>query len=211
MTIYTAIFSAYEDLKEPLLITPGWDYVCYTDQPFKSNVWRIVTDKSIGNPQLKARRYKLLQPMTGNSIWLDGSFTINTDLNQFWQQHFTAPFSCPSHPIRDCVFEECAACVFNKRGNTKDVQEQLKAYRLLKLPRHAGLISSGLLLRNDDAKEWCKRWFEELLRRSSRDQLAFAHTVWKHGAIHTPFKWDYRTAKDFIFTTHYHRRKHVIQ
>ena len=39
--IYTAIFGDYDTLKEPLVITPGWKYICYTDQDFESKVWEI--------------------------------------------------------------------------------------------------------------------------------------------------------------------------
>lgn len=207
MTIYTAIFSPYEDLKEPLVVTPGWQYICFTDQPFKSNVWDVRQMKA-ANPQRDARRLKILNPLH-SEIWVDGSFTINCDLNIFWQQHFRAPFTVPSHPIRDCVFDECVACVRNKRGNSNDIRNQLIAYKQLRMPPHAGLISSGILLRDSSilVREWCHKWHDEVVLRSTRDQLAFAHTVWKYGAVHNTFKWDYRNAQDFIFKTHYHRRK----
>lgn len=208
MTIYTAILSPYEDLKEPLVITKDWSYVCFTDQNFKSDVWEI-RHVNTTNPQRDARAIKLLQPVAGNSIWIDGSFFINCDLNEFWQQHFHAPFSVPTHPIRDCVFEECVACVKNKRGNIKDIQQQMIAYKTMRMPSKAGLISSGLLLREDSrvVKDWCRKWYDEMMLRSARDQLAFAYTVWKYGRIHSEFKWDYRNAQEFIFKTHYHRRK----
>lgn len=210
MTVFTAIIGPYEDLKEPLVVTPHWQYICFTDQPFKSNIWDI-RQVHAGDPQRTARQYKILNPLHAE-MYIDGSFTINCDLNEFWNKYYKPPFSVPIHPFRDCVYEECATCVMNKRGNNRDIQAQMHAYKMMKMPRHNGLISSGVLLRNDSVlvKEWCEKWYNELTIRSTRDQLAFAYAAWKYGAIHNTFKWYYVTAQDLIFQTHYHRRKDGI-
>jgi hypothetical protein len=31
--VYTFIFGDYDDLKSPTIMTPGWDYICFTDDP----------------------------------------------------------------------------------------------------------------------------------------------------------------------------------
>jgi len=39
---YTAIIGDYDKLHDPLIVTPGWDYICFTDdKDIKSNVWEI--------------------------------------------------------------------------------------------------------------------------------------------------------------------------
>jgi hypothetical protein len=60
--IYTAIFGPYEELKEPTVITPGWKYICFTDQPLKSNVWNVnqVKHGDLLSSQRRARQYKIL-------------------------------------------------------------------------------------------------------------------------------------------------------
>ena len=41
--IYTYIIGGYDSVKEPKVVTPGWDYICVTDNPnLKSEVWNIV-------------------------------------------------------------------------------------------------------------------------------------------------------------------------
>lgn len=210
MTIYTAIFGPYEELKRPLVITPGWEYICYTDQPFKSDVWEV-RQAQAGDPQRTARGYKILNP-DNYEMWVDGSFVINCDLNEFWAKYYTEPFSVPSHPIRDCVFEEAATCIKNKRGNDRDIKDQWQAYKRVGMPRNNGLVGTGVLLRDGSqrVREWCEFWHKEVCLRSTRDQLAFAHVSWLIGTIHHTFKWDYRTSQDLIFQTHYHRRKDGI-
>ena len=58
--VYTAILgSIYDDLKEPTVISPGWKYVCFTDQPLQSNIWEIRPVPTTGNPQRQARELKI--------------------------------------------------------------------------------------------------------------------------------------------------------
>jgi hypothetical protein len=39
--IYTCIFGNYDLLRDPLIVNEKWDYICFTDQDIKSNVWII--------------------------------------------------------------------------------------------------------------------------------------------------------------------------
>ena len=39
--IYTAIVGGYDDLFEPDFKPDGWDFVCFTDRDFKSDVWDV--------------------------------------------------------------------------------------------------------------------------------------------------------------------------
>lgn len=213
--IYTAIFGPYDDLKEPTVITPGWQYICYTDQPLQSKVWDIkrqINQPPI-SPQRQARWFKLnfhecvLSPI---SIWIDGSFTINTDLNKWCEKHFLKPFSCAKHPIRDCVFQEASTCIKNNRGNEIDIRKQAESY-LGVVPKHNGIITSGILMRKrtQEVIALCEKWWTELSQQSTRDQLAFAKVSMGHEDIIHTYDWDYRPGnndEEFIFRTHIHRR-----
>jgi hypothetical protein len=141
-------------------------------------------------------------------MWIDGSFQINCDLNEWWNKHFKAPFTCIEHPIRDCFYREADACIRHKRGNSELIHRQAEAYLAEGLPKHNGIISSGILMRehNDEVMKICQQWYEEVLRQSTRDQLAFAYVCWKNNYRPYTIKWDYRTAQEFIFTTHFNRR-----
>ena len=47
--VYTAIIGNYDELKEPKVISEGFDYVCFTDDvKLKSKVWKIIV---VDNPQ----------------------------------------------------------------------------------------------------------------------------------------------------------------
>jgi hypothetical protein len=206
--IYTALFSNYEELKEPRVITPGWKYICYTDQDLKSDTWNIVKVDVTGDPQKQARYYKLTQwTKWEQSIWIDASFIIDTDLNLWWQKHFDKGFSAPKHPLRNCVYIEALDCIISKRGNKEEVQAQSEEYKRLGVPAKNGVIQSGLLMRENKPEviELCEEWWKELSTHSIRDQIAFAKVSVNSPVVHT-YMWDYRREKDFIYRHHFHRR-----
>lgn len=208
-TVYTAILGHYEELKEPTVITPNWRYICYTDQPFTSNVWEIRKIEPQQNTQRQAREIKIMfhnYVDTQYSLWLDGSFQINTDLNSFWDRAFKTPFSCPSHPIRNDVFMEIQSCLANRRGDANELLEQEAKYKKLGLPRFNGIITSGVLLREktEGCIALCEAWHKELTENSSRDQIAFARvSIGKK--FHT-FQWDYSQSREIKHFKHFQHR-----
>jgi hypothetical protein len=206
VTIYTAIFGRYEELKEPTIITPNWNYVCYTDQDFKSDVWEIrKTDPGEASPLLNARRLKILG--TGGEMWIDGSFRIDTDLNWFWEKHFTPPFTVVQHPMRNCVYQEISKCIVNNRARRSDLIRQKNKYYREGLPKDNGLIQSGILMRLDtpEVVKFCSLWWDQL-HLSVRDQIGFAYAEWKLGIKWPRIHIDYRRNIYFKFKTHFDRR-----
>jgi len=210
--IYTAIFGPYEELKTPTVVTPGWNYICYTDQPFESDVWKIV--KIITNrPVEMARVFKLVYAwdhFPEKSIWVDGSMTINCNLDEFWDNKFTSPMTVIQHPMRNCVYEEAATCIRNNRGNPADVAHQIEVYKAEGLPPNKGLIQSGIIMRENtsEVQEFCKLWWEQI-KLSTRDQIGFAYAEWKTGKYWPRIHQNYLTATNFIFKPHYKRSKNV--
>lgn len=206
--IYTAIFGKYDELKEPRRVTPGWRYLCFTDQPFKSNVWQIVgcSENASANQQASARYLKLNpHAVLGEhlrSIWVDGSFQINVNLNH-WFTRCKPPMTFIEHPIRKCVYKEAEAVIKNCRNGIDGVTEQIMRYEKEGLPAYSGLIQSGILMRWNipEVREFCQQWWEETIKSSMRDQISFAYVHWKNPIGHF-IKYDYRSGKDFIFTKH---------
>lgn len=212
-TCYTALFGQYEELKEPSVISDGWQYIVFTDQPLKSDIWKVIqVPQHAAGPIRTARYYKLMfhhHIETEFSMWVDASFQINVDLNKWWDDHFKAPFTTPYHPIRNCVHEEAAACYKNRRGDLNEIKMQARKYRRERVPANNGMISSGILMRQKvhEVEKFCELWYQEMMAESTRDQLAWAYCMFKHPIAHHSFKWDYRTATDIQYTPHYHRRK----
>lgn len=208
-TIYTCILGPYEKLKEPKVITPGWEYVCYTDQVFESKIWKIFQIGPVDNSRLTARMIKALfynYVYTYCSIYIDGSFEINCDLNKFWNKYSILPFSAPKHPQRDCVFLEVEEIIKCKRGGREGIEAQIESYRGT-IPEHNGIITSGILLRQKTpfCMDLCAAWFEETSKWSLRDQVSFAK-VSLGKPIHT-FLYRYNAEDSFIY--HPHKEKNI--
>lgn len=211
MTIYTAIFGPYEELKEPTVITPGWKYICYTDQPLISKIWEIHRFfEPATNPVMDSRHYKIRQIPDGKSIWVDGSFVINCDLNEWWEANFTSPMTVIQHPMRNCVFKEFAACITNGRASDVDLRKQRKQYLQEGVFDNKGVIQSGILMRENtpEIAAFHALWWKQLTL-STRDQIGFAFAEWKMKVKWPRIQYDYRTGQQFKFITHYNRRKHV--
>lgn len=206
---YTCLFSNYEDLKQPRVITPGWRYICYTDQDLKSDIWEIKQVVEWVLPaQMLARYYKIIKWMDWEqSIWVDASFIIDTNLDDWWKLHCKGSFSAPGHPLRNDVYQECMDCIISKRGNREEVDAQMNKYKKLGIPSNNGLITSGILMRENTANviQLCGRWWDEVKNHSIRDQIAFCRVSIGADFVHM-YNWDYRKEKDFIYRHHYNRR-----
>lgn len=211
---FTAIVGNYEDLKEPAVKPPGWDFICFTDQDIKNTSWQIVHIDPDLSPQRMARKIKLLPhiylPDYQYTLWLDASFKINVDLNTLWAKFFRSPFSCPSHPIRRCVFQEVESCIANRRGDAREIREQGNKYKAEGVQRLGGIITSGILFREktDTCIKLCNEWWEELSRHSTRDQISFAKVSqgYKLGQDFHNFVWDYSQSRELKYIKHYHLR-----
>lgn len=205
--VYTAIIgSQYDDLKEPTIVSPGWRYVCFTDQPLTSKVWEIRQVLSDGDPQRTARGIKIIGFKEWQySLWLDAAFQINIDLNGFWDAQFRTPFTSPRHPLRHCVYHEIDACIANNRGDARQLLAQKAAYALDGVPHHGNnIITSGVLMRENTAgcMQLCDEWLREVEAWSVRDQVAFGRvSIGKE--FHT-FNWDYSQSKELLHHKHNH-------
>ncbi len=204
---YTAILgSNYDDLKEPTVPSPGWKFVCFTDQPLQSSTWNIIQVPSTDNPQRQAREIKIMGFKEWQySLWLDASFQINIDLNGFWNAQFRAPFTAPRHPLRHCVYHEIDSCIANQRGDAVQLQAQKSLYKALGIPNHGNnIITSGVLMRENTVGcvQLCEEWLKELREQSVRDQVAFGRvSIGKE--FHT-FGWDYSQSRELKYTRHNH-------
>lgn len=208
---YTAIFGNYEELKEPSVNQTGFDFVCFTDQPLKSDIWKIIpVTVTESSNQRMARKIKILPhvflPEYEYTFWLDASFQINIDLNTFWNRYFQPSLSAPAHPIRNCVYREIASCIANKRGDEDQLLKQKNDYLTEQIPAFKGIITSGVLMRQKTLAcvKYCNDWWDELSKHSARDQVAFAK-ISLNWAYNT-FVWDYSQSKELKYYKHFHKR-----
>ena len=190
MTIYTAIFDYYDQLKTPTVITKGWKYVCYTNMPdLKSDFWEIryINNKKLSGVKaarmIKIRFFDYIKDDL--VIWCDASMQINVDLNEFVEKYHKDDFTLMQHPSRNCLYYEGGACVQLKKDGIDRIDKQLKTYHNEGMPKHYGMVQTGVIVRNNTLKvrEYCKKWADEVLKHSHRDQLSFNYIQWKYNYL----------------------------
>ena len=189
--VYTCITGTYDDLKEPAVMTPGWDYVCFTDNPkLKSSTWKIRRIEPSGDPVRAARRVKCLSheymkqyPFT---VWVDGKLQIKCDLNDLMQRYHDSavPMALFRHPDRSCIYQEAEACKTLRKDDPAVIDQHIARLRADGYPADNGLVETSLLIRNNwdgSVRQLCEAWWKEIQRGSRRDQLSFNYVAWKQG------------------------------
>ncbi len=195
--IYTFIINDYDDLKDPLSIADGWDYICFTDNPdMVSNTWKIIyldqkrLQKKLKNPKKTAmlimiEYFKLIPKQYDIVVSIGGQIMINTDLNEFITKHFDQnkhDLAICKHPERDCIYDEAEICKILNKDNASIIDKQTTYYRRKGYPAHNGLFMTGIIIRKNSSKNLkkvCKIWSHEVQKWSKRDQLSLNYSIWK--------------------------------
>ncbi|MCI8466532.1 MAG: DUF616 domain-containing protein [Lachnospiraceae bacterium] len=193
IVVYTAITGNYDELKEPLFLSDGLTYVCFTDNPkIKSKIWNIEYIKDNSLDQIRLARHIKLNPHIffsdyEISIWVDGKFQIMDDLRTYvsiYQKQ--SKILCFPHPERECICDELAACIISRKGNKKNMIRQVSKYLTEGYPINYGLYETGCIVRmhhDDKVKMLMENWEYEIQQYSIRDQLSIPYIYWKNNFV----------------------------
>lgn len=217
--IYTCITGPYDCLDDPFIISPGYDYVCFTnDNAIKSDIWDIrpIPKELDGLSEVKKQRcikinpHKYL-PEYELSIWVDGNVKLKKDANEFVDSKCkNGNVFIPSHPERNCIYEEMKACIKLKKDTEQNIAPQRKRYTEEGFPKNYGLVQSNIVIRrhnNPDCIKLMETWWEEVKNGSHRDQLSFDYARWKNKDVNVVFL-DKDTCKtDYFYWDKVHGKK----
>lgn len=200
IVVYTAIFNDYDWLKDPVVVSDGVDYICYTDSDhIKSDIWKIVKVNANGqSPSLLNRKIKLLYPYTelkdyDYSLYVDGSIMIKGDVNDFLGKYLPQNPILMNfrHPHNDCIYEEIRRCIQQGRGNPDKLLEQYARYEKEGVPAQYGLSDNKILLRDNHSefgKQMMEEWYDQVLRYSGRDQVCLSYILFRHHLSYSFFE-----------------------
>lgn len=202
IVVYTCITGGYDRIHEPSYVTPGVDYICFTDNmDMKSKTWKLkpMPEELKGFSKVKQQRgVKILAhrylPDYDISIWVDGVVDVRGNIKDYLKTFDFNTYSVfiPEHPERKCIYKEIDACIRIKKIKGDQVtlaKKQLERYRAEKFPENYGLVQTNVMIRwhNDQySKDLMEKWWSELKDYSHRDQLSFNYALWKCGS--TKFK-----------------------
>ena len=234
--IYTVLTGGYDHLQQPLAIAPDWDFVCFTDAPAgRDGVWELRPILYEGSAVLCARWAKMhphiLLPEYELSVFMDANLQIASPvfyealgqdqipgLLGLARSFSTRPgpdsrgnglLQVLPHPQRDCVWEELRYCYLKDKIGTRAAIKWHRVLRKMRMPRHAGLYETGILVRkhNDPALiALDESWWSLLLQsKASRDQLCFTPALHKAAlepALLLPKGTDVRNAEIVNYAGH---------
>jgi len=118
--VITYILDGYDRLKDPAVVTPGWDYLCFSDDDFGSEIWKpLPLPPSPFGTICPKRRTSLLKIQHFDYVsedydlvmTLDGSMTINCNLDAFLDEFWTdqTDLLIARHFERNCLYAEAKA------------------------------------------------------------------------------------------------------
>ena len=188
--IYTCITAGYDPVKDPEFVTPGWEHICFSDNEIESDIWSVqplVCDQNLSKVK-QARWHKThpfeLFPDADIIIWIDGSFIIQSSLDEFLKKRGDESFgvSAVKHPSRNCIYKEQVA-VHRLKKDLPENTKQVDRYREEGMPEEYGLSETGILIYrcNRNVELFTSKWWDEINRGSHRDQLAFDYVRWVTG------------------------------
>ena len=200
--IYTCIIGSYDELQQPAVIDPDFDFVCFVGKGEKSadrdGVWELREfDCGLDDPRLVSRYPKMhphvLLPEYEASVWIDGNVRIMDGTIYEAARARAADGSVYAgvrHPSRDCLYVEAWMCL--KMGRLS-VIEYLRTCAFLVLHgqrRHGGLLENNLIFRrhlDPSVVRLDELWWSMLFRVARRDQLSFPWCLRECGVPFTSF------------------------
>lgn len=165
--LYTAICGRYDPDRS--------DIVVFRDAP---------TDKFV-DPVMNAKVYKALPHHFVSApvrVWMDGNIFPKkapaTIVEELLQDYDIAVFH---HPWRRCIYEEHEPARQHLKEPCRPIlDEQVRKYRDDGMPAGFGLAECGVVLSrsSDVTAQFFERWWAEISRYSSRDQISFPYVWW---------------------------------
>ena len=189
---YTFLFGGYDKLRDPLVVTPGWDYICISDVQQESEVWETVLYTAYESPKMAAVN-ALAIPFWDiehvDDIWVcvDANIQVNCNLDDLVAE-YPGDWVMLTHPNRACFYDEALACIELQKDEPTKIFRQMAAYMKEGYPADNGMVATGVIIRKmtKGVFEFGCFWEVETLRYSARDQLSFNYTMWKHPGLIEP-------------------------
>lgn len=214
VAIVSAIYGDYDSLNPVLAqkrLNVEWVFV--TDNPPKdSKGWRVVHEPREGvHPNRAAKRPKLfpwLYSESYASIWIDGSFCVQSPTFAYEAIQHANPIAQFRHPWRDCLYEEaiCTRAIGRYAPQDKLIQAQADFYRKNGHPEHWGLWATGIIARyhTPAVRAMSMSWMHGIEEYSFQDQVSQAYSLRLAGLYPQCFPGDYFASPWIRYTGHVH-------
>ena len=192
IAILTALCGSVSPLPEPTVVFEDVDYIAFVDREHRGvDTWKQkkALDFTL-DPAYKGRRnakiYKvaphLFLPDYDYWIWVDPTHDVVVHPKQIFTDHLQdKEIGLWRHPIRNCIYQEATTLLELKWDHPHLITSQMEHYKKEGYPEDNGLIEAPVLIRKNTSRIQTMnlRWWEQICRYSSRDQLSLPYALWK--------------------------------
>lgn len=198
--IYTVITGNYDNIKQPLVLTPGADYFLFTNNPTiqDAGVWKVVHIPSLNigsrsekeNNILLSRKVKMLPheylPEGYEwSLYIDADMLIKRPLTELLDslKGHTLMAAC-RHSYCASIREEINDLINKGMVDGKQVEAQWKQYVEWGFKDDLGISENGILIRKHNHArviELMELWWNEYQQGCLRDQVSLMPCMHKFG------------------------------
>ena len=193
--VYTALIGHYEELNEqPIAAESEVPFICFTDdRDLRSDSWEIVLvePEHLSDPVRSSRRLKILgHPNVTDleqTLYIDNSVVLRVPPEEILDGWLAeADLAVPEHSFREQVADEFEAVVISGFDDPARVYEQARHY-FEELPdvMEAKPLWSAIIARRRSpiVTAFERRWFDDVLRYSRRDQLSMVAALQRSPAL----------------------------
>ena len=196
VAVYSAISGNKSELLDPPVIHPGVDYIAFTDQSHRTfKTWQTrpiipFTLASKFTQRRNAKIHKILPQMFLNeydvTIYHDGGhFCLMNpvDIISKYMPNSTDDLAVFKHRWNTCVYKEAQDILKEKVDVPELINPQVEYYRANGYPENNGLYELPVLIRKKSDRNNLinLRWWEQICKFSSRDQVSFPVVMWSLG------------------------------
>lgn len=195
IVIYTSLTKGYDDLKQPEIVDPACDYICFSNDIAENNIgiWQIRKIPYDNKSKTRLSRYakmnpQILFPEYQYSLWIDSSIRIRS--NEFYARiqeliSNQTPCAFMEHPVRSCVYQEAYILIARLIGEPLQILREIYFLLRMHYPQKDGMYACGIIFRKHhdrNVKNFNQIWWKLYCRYSSRDQLSVGYAL-KQAAI----------------------------
>lgn len=190
VAVYSVLIGDYDNIKDPLCVSPNVDYLLFTNRDIKCRVWRTITvsDERLTDLLLSRRIKMLPQEYLPEgydfSIYIDANVVIWGDITMLLTKfNERCHFAVTAHSVRNTVKDELDELV--RLGKVKrDVADIVYAkYKSDGFKDDLGLAECTALVRrcdNERLNSLMQSWWREFSTDGLfRDQPSLMYCLWK--------------------------------